>query len=59
MTGVLFADLLEKAGGDFFRIPNIRHINRLAEITVTDRASGAVCRAGRMHPEILLEALNV
>ncbi|MDR1800672.1 MAG: hypothetical protein LBQ95_02350 [Lachnospiraceae bacterium] len=36
MDNVLFIDLLEKAGGDFFKIPNLKHINKLAQVEVYD-----------------------
>lgn len=57
MGGVLFADLLEAAGGDFFKIPNISAINKLACITVNDLAARRVYRAGEEAPHILLDNL--
>ncbi|MPN41739.1 hypothetical protein SDC9_189294 [bioreactor metagenome] len=51
--GALFADLLEQAGGDFFKIPDMAHINKLAAVTVNEPASGRVFCAGAPEPERL------
>lgn len=55
--GALFADLLEQAGGDFFKIPDVAHINKLAAVTVNELTSGRVCCAGRPEPERLAPCL--
>ena len=51
--GKLFAELLDEAGWDFFKIPNVMHINKLAEVTVTDIRSGRTARAGKCRPDLL------
>lgn len=51
--GSLFSDLLEQAGGDFFKIPNLLHINKLAVAEVFDPGCGKTFRAGTMHGEFL------
>lgn len=50
----LFIDLLEQAGGDFFQIPNLLHINKLALVEVYDPESGRTFRAGELRPDLLL-----
>ncbi|MEN6339128.1 MAG: methenyltetrahydromethanopterin cyclohydrolase [Clostridiaceae bacterium] len=52
--GTMFADLLEQAGGDFFKIPNLLHINKLALVEVFDPESGKTCRAGELRPDLLV-----
>jgi len=51
--GALFFDLLKKADGDFFKIPNLLHINKLAIVEVFDPDSGKTFRAGSLQPNIL------
>ncbi|MEL7608922.1 MAG: methenyltetrahydromethanopterin cyclohydrolase [Bacillota bacterium] len=55
--GALFIDLLEAAGGDFFKIPNIGGINKLAVVTVNDLNSRRVYAAGRANYDLLLSNL--
>mgnify|MGYP000862990580 FL=1 len=52
--GSLFIDLLDQAGGDFFKIPNLLHINKLALVEVYDPESGRTCRAGELRPDLLV-----
>ena len=52
--GTLFFDLLDQAGGDFFKIPNLLHINKLALVEVYDPDSGRTCRAGELRPDLLV-----
>jgi len=52
--GSLFIDLLDQAGGDFFKIPNLLHINKLALVEVYDPESGKTCRAGELRPDLLV-----
>ena len=51
--GKLFYELLEEAGWDFFKIPDVEHINKLAEITICDIRSGKTAVAGRKDIEKL------
>lgn len=51
--GGLFIDLLEQAGGDFFKIPDIEHINKLAVVEVFDPDGGQTFRAGELRPDLL------
>ncbi len=51
--GALFADLLDQAGGDFFKIPNLLHINKLAAVEVFDRTGGRTYRAGKLRPDLI------
>ena len=46
-------DLLEAAGGDFFKIPNISDINRLAKVTVNDLREGRLYHAGEKRPDLI------
>ena len=55
--GKLFVQLLEEADWDFFRIPNVLHINKLAEITVMDVRSGVTACAGRTREDLLTDQL--
>ncbi|MEN6419392.1 MAG: methenyltetrahydromethanopterin cyclohydrolase [Clostridiaceae bacterium] len=52
--GTLFIDLLDQAGGNFFKIPNLLHINKLALVEVLDPESGRTCRAGELRPDLLV-----
>ena len=52
--GTLFIDLLDQAGGNFFKIPNLLHINKLALAEVYDPESGRTCRAGELRPDLLV-----
>ncbi len=52
--GAYFSDLLDQAGGDFFKIPNLQHINKLAVAEVFDPACGKAFRAGSLYPELLV-----
>lgn len=54
IRGCLFADLLEEAGGNFFKIPDLIHINKLAVVEVFDPASGRMYRAGSARPDCLV-----
>lgn len=56
--GTLFADLMEAAGGDFYKIPNLAHINKLARVTVNELTSGALGFAGKPEPERLRPYLS-
>lgn len=56
--GTLFADLLDAAGGDFFQIPNISHINKLARVTINDITGGKVACAGAFREDVLLPYLE-
>jgi len=51
--GKLFVELLSEADWDFFKIPNVMHINKLAEVTVIDVRSGRTARAGSRRCELL------
>lgn len=51
--GTLFSDLLRKAGGDFFKIPNLLHINKLAIVEVVDSDSEKSYRSGSFRPDLL------
>lgn len=51
--GTLFFDLLKEAGGDFFKIPNLLHINKLAAVEVADPVSGKTFRSGLLRPDLL------
>ncbi len=51
--GALFSDLLEEAGGDFFKIPNLLHINKLAVVEVADPQSGKTYHSGSFRPDLL------
>ena len=51
--GGLFIDLLEQAGGDFFKIPDIEHINKLAVVEVFDPDRERTFRAGELRPDLL------
>ncbi len=51
--GGLFIDLLDAAGGDFFQIPNLLHINKLAVVEVFDSSNGETYRAGVLRPDCL------
>ena len=55
--GKLFYELLEQAGWDFFKIPDVMHINKLAEITICDIRSGKTAVAGCKDTEILTKEL--
>ena len=55
--GTLFADLLDAAGGDFFKIPNISNINKLAIVTINDLNSRRVYAAGRANYDLLFSNL--
>lgn len=52
--GGLFIDLLEAAGGDFFKIPDIEHINKLAVVEVFDPDQQRTFRAGELRPDLLV-----
>lgn len=54
--GRLFAELLAAAGGVFEAIPDLTDVNKIAQITVHDVATGAIARAGTIEPQILLRA---
>jgi len=56
--GKLFSDLLAEADGDFYKIPNISHINKLARVTVNDLFSGFVYHAGCTEPDFLAPFLS-
>ena len=45
--GKLFCELLEEADWDFFKIPDVMHINKLAEVTISDVKSGQFANAGQ------------
>ena len=51
--GGLFIDLLDAAGGDFFKIPDLLHINKLAVVEVIDSSIGAIYCAGMLRPDCL------
>ena len=51
--GMLFSDLLQKAGGDFFQIPNLLHINKLAIVEVVDSDNGSSYRSGLFRSDLL------
>jgi methenyltetrahydromethanopterin cyclohydrolase len=51
--GTLFSDLLRKAGGDFFKIPNLLHINKLAVVEVFDSDSETSYRSGSFRYDLL------
>ena len=51
--GTYFGDLLEAAGGDFFKIPHISDINRLAKVTVNDLREGRLYHAGEKRPDLI------
>lgn len=55
--GRLFSTLLAEAGGVFEAIPGIADLNRVAQITLVDRATGRVAAAGRLDERILAEGL--
>lgn len=55
--GKLFYELLEEAGWDFFKIPDVMHINKLAEITICDIRSGKTAVAGCKDIEKLTNQL--
>ncbi len=55
--GKLFYELLEQAGWDFFKIPDVMHINKLAEVTICDIRSGKTAVAGCKDTEILTNQL--
>ena len=54
--GHLFAELLEAAGGVFEAIPDLTHLNKIAQITVNDETTGSVAHAGAIDPRILITA---
>lgn len=51
--GTLFSDLLQQAGGDFFKIPNLLHINKLAVVEVVDSDSEKAYRSGSFRPDLI------
>jgi methenyltetrahydromethanopterin cyclohydrolase len=51
--GTLFSDLLQQADGDFFKIPNLLHINKLAVVEVFDIGSATSYRSGSFRPDLL------
>lgn len=55
--GSMFADLLEAAGGDFYKIPNISHINKLARVCINDLSAGKAYCAGEPDEQLLLAYL--
>ena len=55
--GTYFEDLLDEAGGDFFKIPGITDINRIARVTVNDVTNGKLYSAGELHPEMIAPRL--
>jgi len=57
ICGKLFIDLLEEADWDFFKIPNVLHINKLSEITVADVRSGKTACAGKKRISLLTDQL--
>lgn len=44
--GQLFSELLTQAGGNFWDIPDITHINKISRVTVNDLTSGRLVSAG-------------
>ncbi|MBN1858304.1 hypothetical protein JW848_03760 [Candidatus Bipolaricaulota bacterium] len=54
--GKLFGELLAAAGGVFEAIPDLTHLNKVAQITVNDEATGAVARAGSIDAQVLVQA---
>lgn len=55
--GQLFSTLLARAGGAFWNIPDITHINKLSRVTVNDLATGRLAGAGRPEPQRLARHL--
>lgn len=51
--GVYFDDLLRQYDYDFFRIPNVSDINRIASLTVHDRKTGRICHAGTQRIDLI------
>ena len=51
--GSLFADLLEAADWDFYKIPNISHINKLARVSINDETAGKAYCAGEPDESLL------
>ena len=54
--GRLFAELLAEAGGVFEAIPGLTDLNKVAQLTVTDRRSGRTASAGTLDAAILARA---
>lgn len=51
--GSYWADMLEAAGGDFFKIPNITDVNRVGRVVINDRRTGRVYAAGRLREDLI------
>jgi len=51
--GKMFADLLQEAGGDFYRIPDLMNMNKVAEIALKDSVTDRVFHAGKTEWERL------
>lgn len=51
--GRLFLELLSDAGGVFERIPGLDDLNKVAEISVVDRATGRTAAAGAIDDAVL------